>query len=81
MPEVLDAGLLRPGRFDRKVFVGAPDAEGRQAILAVHMRTTPVVGDKGVIQRAVARVTPGFVGADLANVVNEATLLAIRDGR
>ncbi|GAQ82099.1 AAA+-type ATPase [Klebsormidium nitens] len=79
--EVLDAGLLRPGRFDRKVFVGAPDAEGRQAILAVHMRTTPVVGDKGAIQRAVARVTPGFVGADLANVVNEATLLAIRDGR
>lgn len=78
---MLDAGLLRPGRFDRKVYVGPPDVEGRQGILAVHMRTTPVVGDKLAIQREVACVSQGFVGADLANVVNEATLLAIRDGR
>ena len=75
-PDVLDRALLRPGRFDRQVVLDAPDVEGRKAILAVHMRNKPV--DDGVDLAAVARVTPGFSGADLANAVNEAALLAAR---
>ncbi|MDB6017306.1 MAG: ftsH1 [Pedosphaera sp.] len=75
-PEVLDRALLRPGRFDRQVIVDAPDIDGRQAILRVHTRTVPL--DDDVDLRRIARATPGFSGADLANAVNEAALLAAR---
>ncbi len=75
-PEVLDHALLRPGRFDRQVIVDAPDIDGREAILRVHTRTVPLGAD--VDLRQVARTTPGFSGADLANAVNEAALLAAR---
>lgn len=79
-PEVLDPALTRPGRISRRVNVEAPDFEGRQQVLAVHMRSTPVEGDAATLRTAVASLTPGFVGADLANVVNEAALLAARQG-
>jgi cell division protease FtsH len=75
-PDVLDRALLRPGRFDRQVVVDAPDLEGRQAILKVHTRNVPL--DTDVDLQKVARATPGFSGADLANAVNEAALLAAR---
>jgi cell division protease FtsH len=75
-PEVLDHALLRPGRFDRQVVVDAPDLEGRLAILKLHVRNKPLAAD--VELRRVAQQTPGFSGADLANVVNEAALLAAR---
>jgi cell division protease FtsH len=75
-PEVLDAALLRPGRFDRRVFVQAPDAAGRAAILRVHTRSVPLA-DPSELER-LASSTPGMVGADLANLVNEAALLAAR---
>ena len=75
-PDVLDAALLRPGRFDRQVFVPPPDIKDREQILGVHVRNIKV--DKDVDLNVVARRTPGFVGADLANVVNEAALLAAR---
>jgi cell division protease FtsH len=75
-PDVLDRALLRPGRFDRQVVVDAPDIEGREAILKVHTRGKPL--EKGVDLRRIARATPGFSGADLANAVNEAALLAAR---
>ena len=75
-PEVLDRALLRPGRFDRQVLVDAPDIEGREAILRVHTRTVPLANE--VELRKIARATPGFSGADLANAVNEAALLAAR---
>ncbi|WP_419814120.1 ATP-dependent zinc metalloprotease FtsH [Glacieibacterium sp.] len=75
-PDVLDPALLRPGRFDRQVVVGRPDIEGREKILAVHMRKVPLAPD--VNPRVIARGTPGFSGADLANLVNEAALLAAR---
>ncbi|MDB6112043.1 MAG: ftsH1 [Pedosphaera sp.] len=75
-PEVLDRALLRPGRFDRQVIVDAPDIDGRQAILRVHTRLVPMGED--VDLRRIARATPGFSGADLANAVNEAALLAAR---
>jgi cell division protease FtsH len=75
-PEVLDRALLRPGRFDRQVIVDAPDIDGRQAILRVHTRLVPLGDD--VDLRRIARATPGFSGADLANAVNEAALLAAR---
>lgn len=75
-PDVLDRALLRPGRFDRQVVVDAPDLEGREAILRVHVRGKPMA--RNVDLRRVARATPGFSGADLANVVNEAALLAAR---
>jgi len=75
-PDVLDPALLRPGRFDRQVVVSVPDIEGREKILAVHMKKVPLAPD--VEPRVIARGTPGFSGADLANLVNEAALLAAR---
>ncbi|MGQ5709781.1 ATP-dependent zinc metalloprotease FtsH [Lactobacillus sp. PSON] len=74
--DVLDPALMRPGRFDRKVLVGRPDVRGREAILKVHARNKPLAPD--VDLKEVARQTPGFVGADLANVLNEAALVAAR---
>lgn len=74
--DVLDPALLRPGRFDRKVLVGRPDVRGREAILKVHARNKPLAPN--VDLKEVARQTPGFVGADLANVLNEAALVAAR---
>jgi cell division protease FtsH len=78
-PDVLDPALLRPGRFDRQVVVGLPDVRGREQILKVHMRKVPL-GD-GVDASLIARGTPGFSGADLANLVNEAALFAARNNR
>ncbi|MEO0882796.1 MAG: ATP-dependent zinc metalloprotease FtsH [Pseudomonadota bacterium] len=78
-PDVLDPALLRPGRFDRQVTVGNPDIIGREKILLVHMRNVPTAGD--VNPKVIARGTPGFSGADLANLVNEAALLAARRGK
>ncbi len=75
-PDVLDPALLRPGRFDRRVVVSAPDVKGREAILNVHTRKTPMSADVNL--SVVARGTPGFSGADLENLVNEAALLAAR---
>ena len=75
-PDVLDQALLRPGRFDRQVMVGLPDIKGREQILDVHLKKVPV--DKSVESSVIARGTPGFSGADLANLVNEAALLAAR---
>ncbi|MCZ4267041.1 ATP-dependent zinc metalloprotease FtsH [Tritonibacter mobilis] len=77
--DVLDPALLRPGRFDRNVTVGNPDIKGREKILGVHARKTPLGAD--VDLRIIARGTPGFSGADLANLVNEAALMAARVGR
>ena len=76
-PDVLDPALLRPGRFDRQVVVGLPDVRGREQILKVHMRKVPLADD--VRPSVIARGTPGFSGADLANLVNEAALFAARD--
>ncbi|MGD9888108.1 MAG: ATP-dependent zinc metalloprotease FtsH [Halothiobacillaceae bacterium] len=78
-PDVLDPALLRPGRFDRQVVVGLPDVRGREQILKVHLRKVPAASD--VIAMNIARGTPGFSGADLANLVNEAALRAARSGR
>ncbi len=78
-PDVLDPALLRPGRFDRQVVVPNPDILGREKILQVHMRKVPLAPD--VKPRIIARGTPGFSGADLANLVNEAALLAARKGK
>jgi cell division protease FtsH len=77
-PDVLDSALLRPGRFDRQVVVPLPDIKGREAILKVHMKKVPLSDD--VKPRNLARGTPGFSGADLANLVNEAALFAARKG-
>ena len=77
-PDVLDPALLRPGRFDRQVVVGLPDIRGREHILKVHMRKVPLGED--VEPSKIARGTPGFSGADLANLVNEAALFAARSG-
>ena len=78
-PDILDPALLRPGRFDRQIAVERPDLEGRYAILQVHARGKPIADD--VDLRAVARRTPGFTGADLANVLNEAALLTARTNK
>jgi cell division protease FtsH len=78
-PDVLDPALLRPGRFDRRVVVGKPDVKGREQILTVHARKTPL--GPGVNLNVIARQTPGFSGADLENLVNEAALLAARQNK
>ncbi|HQE24673.1 MAG TPA: ATP-dependent zinc metalloprotease FtsH [Candidatus Atribacteria bacterium] len=78
-PDILDPALLRPGRFDRRIAVPPPDVVGREAILRVHLKGKPV--DESVDLEVLARRTPGFVGADLANLVNEAALLAARQNR
>jgi cell division protease FtsH len=78
-PDVLDPALLRPGRFDRQIVVPNPDLSGREKILKVHMRKVPLAPD--VDPKIIARGTPGFSGADLANLVNEAALLAARRGK
>lgn len=78
-PDVLDPALLRPGRFDRQVVVGLPDIRGREQILKVHMRKVPV--SENVEPGVIARGTPGFSGADLANLVNEASLFAARSNK
>ncbi|PMQ01694.1 MAG: cell division protein FtsH [Dictyoglomus sp. NZ13-RE01] len=78
-PDILDPALLRPGRFDRRVVVDRPDLEGRKKILEVHMRGKPIASDVNI--DILAKNTPGFVGADLANLVNEAAILAARRNR
>jgi len=78
-PDILDRALLRPGRFDRQVTVGAPDVKGREQILQIHARKVAV--DPQVDLHVIARGTPGFSGADLANLINEAALFAVRSGR
>jgi cell division protease FtsH len=77
-PDVLDPALLRPGRFDRQIVVDAPDLKGREGILKVHMRNKPLADDVDIT--TLSRGTPGMAGADLANLVNEAALLAVRRG-
>lgn len=79
-PEALDPALCRPGRFSRKVLVGEPDYDGRKKILSVHLRGVPLDEEPQIICNLVASLTPGLVGADLANIVNEAALLAARRG-
>ena len=76
-PDVLDPALLRPGRFDRQVVVSLPDVKGREQIVKVHLRKVPIASD--VVPMTIARGTPGFSGADLANLVNEAALFAARE--
>src|SRR5213595_289852 len=78
-PDVLDPALLRPGRFDRLVVVSRPDVRGREGILQVHTRKIPL--SEEVDLSVLARATPGFSGADLANLVNEAAIVAVRDNR
>jgi cell division protease FtsH len=78
-PDVLDPALLRPGRFDRQVLVDKPDVKGREAILKIHSKN--IAGISTIDLEVVARITSGFSGADLANIVNEAALLAVRAGR
>jgi cell division protease FtsH len=78
-PDILDPALLRPGRFDRRVFVGLPDIKGREEILKVHSRGKPLAQDVKLDE--LAKSTPGFTGADLENLLNEAALLAARKGR
>ena len=77
-PDVLDAALLRPGRFDRQIIVDVPDYKGRLGILEVHTKKV-VLNKRKVDLKSLAKGTPGMVGADLANIVNEAALLAARD--
>jgi len=78
-PDILDPALLRPGRFDRKVILDLPDVKGREAILRIHTRGKPLT--PGITAASLARMTPGFSGADLANLVNEAAMLAVRHNR
>ena len=78
-PDILDPALLRPGRFDRQIYVGAPDAKGREEVLKVHAKDKKLDGD--VDLRAVALATTGFTGADLSNLLNEAAIMAARDDR
>ncbi|MGZ5513946.1 MAG: ATP-dependent zinc metalloprotease FtsH [Candidatus Aminicenantales bacterium] len=77
-PDILDSALLRPGRFDRRIIVNMPDVKGREDILGVHVRKVPLAEDVNL--KVLARSTPGFSGADLANLVNEAALLGARQG-
>ena len=78
-PDILDPALLRPGRFDRQIYVGAPDAKGREEILKVHAKDKKLDGD--VSLRSIALATSGFTGADLSNLLNEAAIMAARDNR
>ena len=78
-PDILDPALLRPGRFDRQIHVGVPDVKGREEILKVHAKGKRLAEDVNL--RTVARVTPGFTGADLSNLLNEAAIMAARDNR
>src|SRR5690554_3299219 len=78
-PDILDPALLRPGRFDRQVVVDRPDLAGREAILRIHAANKPMAGE--IDLSVLARRTPGFTGADLANLVNEAALLAARQNK
>ncbi|WP_251521007.1 MULTISPECIES: ATP-dependent zinc metalloprotease FtsH [Staphylococcus] len=78
-PDILDPALLRPGRFDRQIQVGRPDVKGREAILHVHSRNKPL--DETVDLKAISQRTPGFSGADLENLLNEASLVAVREGK
>ncbi|HCG75048.1 MULTISPECIES: ATP-dependent zinc metalloprotease FtsH [Staphylococcus] len=78
-PDILDPALLRPGRFDRQIQVGRPDVKGREAILHVHARNKPL--DETVDLKAISQRTPGFSGADLENLLNEASLIAAREGK
>src|SRR5262249_1684716 len=78
-PDILDNALLRPGRFDRQVVVDLPDVHGRTEILGLHARSIPVA--TGLDLELLAHQTPGFSGADLANVINEASLLTVRAGK
>ncbi|MCG3400548.1 ATP-dependent zinc metalloprotease FtsH [Staphylococcus massiliensis] len=78
-PDILDPALLRPGRFDRQIQVGRPDVKGREAILHVHARNKPL--DETVDLKAISQRTPGFSGADLENLLNEASLIAVRGGK
>ncbi len=78
-PDILDPALLRPGRFDRQVTVDTPDVHGRHAILTLHAGKRPLGPDADLLE--IAKLTPGFSGAELANVVNEAALLTVREGR
>src|SRR3990167_3190887 len=78
-PDVLDPALLRPGRFDRRVIVPTPDLKGREGIFKVHTRKTPLSQDTNL--EIMARGTPGFSGADIENLVNEAALIAARDNK
>jgi cell division protease FtsH len=77
-PDILDPALLRPGRFDRHILIDRPDVKGREAILSVHIKDKPVADDVNL--EVLAKRTPGFTGADLANMVNEAALLSARRG-
>ena len=78
-PDILDPALLRPGRFDRQIYIGAPDAKGREEILKVHAKDKKLDGDVNL--RSVALATTGFTGADLSNLLNEAAIMAARDNR
>ena len=78
-PDILDPALLRPGRFDRQIYVGLPDIKGREEILKVHARKKPLAEDVSLSD--VAKATSGFTGADLENLLNEAALLAAREDR
>ena len=77
--DILDPAIMRPGRFDRKVYVGRPDIGGREEILAVHAKNKPLGDDVDLKQ--IAQTTAGFTGADLENLLNEAAILAAKDGR
>ena len=77
--DILDKALLRPGRFDRQIYVPAPDIKGRASIFKVHLGTLKTDLDKADLSRKMAALTPGFTGADIANVCNEAALIAARE--
>lgn len=77
-PDILDNALLRPGRFDRQIYINAPDVKGREQILEVHAKNKKL--DKDVDLKVLAKRTPGFTGADLQNLLNESALLAARKG-